>query len=213
MMTDSAMRRAVSRFGFATAAIPKGSDGRFGLQFPGGRFATTRVRGADRIRTGPPARLDCGISVRSPERRCPRVTRGIGGLCPRRATTAKAIRTCAANVRWPSLRVLPRNAPEVATKTYNWAFPPHRRSFRIGCGEKSAETETPPVGPGVFPERSQSRKCPGSSDCFAAYAAGVLAAISSWNWRAGSSTPRRFEASTTASSLPSLRSLCTTAAS
>jgi hypothetical protein len=63
MMTDSAIRRAVSRDGLATGATLIGGVGRLGLPFPGGLLAATRDRLAGRTTITRPARLECGMRI------------------------------------------------------------------------------------------------------------------------------------------------------
>src|ERR687897_699859 len=62
-MTDSAMRRAVSRFGFVTGVTTTAPDDRFEFPAPVARSALTRGRVVGRIITGRPARLGCGMLI------------------------------------------------------------------------------------------------------------------------------------------------------
>ncbi len=66
MMTDSAMRRAVSRVGFVIEAVPTASDGHCGFLVLDGWLATPRGRVCGRTTTGCPARLGGGMRHRPP---------------------------------------------------------------------------------------------------------------------------------------------------
>src|SRR5215218_10037509 len=70
-MTDSAMRRAVSRDGLATGAVAIGGDGRLGFPFPCRGSATTRGRAPARTAMARLARLGCGMQSGLPMRTLP----------------------------------------------------------------------------------------------------------------------------------------------
>src|SRR5215218_8211548 len=89
MMTDSAMRRAVSKVGFITGPVPTAPVGRFAFLAPVARFAPTRGRVVGRIITGRPARLGCDMLIGPCQALIPAGHPRDRGIVPSGATAAK----------------------------------------------------------------------------------------------------------------------------